>query len=155
MPGADSWNYLRFRVMDFHPCQASASSLSPEWRGCGPGWTEWSCPCTAADICWCPPAPSGLPLTVEKHVHKTLLNMTKSNIYRYYPKMLARKGPFILFFRFGDPENILHLMCDAICFLKVAAVSAIGNVSMSYTWTTWLDFTFFLVYLLVTTTQNC
>lgn len=46
-----------------HSSWAAATAWSPVWRGCGPGWTGWSCPCTVADAGWFLPAPSGLPLT--------------------------------------------------------------------------------------------
>jgi len=37
------------------------SSWSPGWRGCGPGWPGWSCPCTASDAGWSPPGASERP----------------------------------------------------------------------------------------------
>lgn len=55
-----------------HSSWAAATSWSPVWRGCGPGWTGWFCPCTVVDAGWFLPAPSGLPLTaILKFRHLT------------------------------------------------------------------------------------
>lgn len=74
-----NWNDPRSPDMgkDAHSSWVTVSSLSPEWKGCGPGWTGWFCPCTAADVNWFPLAPSALPLTGEKEAEwRSKKNMT-------------------------------------------------------------------------------
>lgn len=44
----------------------AATSWSPGWKGCGPGWRGWSCPCTAAGAGWSPPAPSEPPSAEDR-----------------------------------------------------------------------------------------
>lgn len=71
--------HTHMRRGDSHSSWVAASSWSPGWRGCGPGWTGWFCPCTAAGVGWFPPAPSVLPLTVDRERFTHVLNAVHQN----------------------------------------------------------------------------